>query len=89
MARRLCGEDNYPLPLLAVAGYGLAGASRTFPGEPLSDESWVSVLSAAHTHRLTGLLCAAIDGRALPATKAQVQTGPNRPPVSHSPRAVA
>lgn len=73
MARRQCGEDNYPLPLLAVASYGLPGASRAFPQEPLCDESWPSVLRAAHTHRLTGLLRAAIDGGALPATKVQAQ----------------
>lgn len=73
MGRRLCGEDNYPLPLLVVAGYALPGASRAFPREPLGDESWASVLSAAHTHRLTGLLRAAIDGGALPATEVQAQ----------------
>ncbi|MGH3834138.1 MAG: nucleotidyltransferase family protein [Pseudonocardiaceae bacterium] len=73
MARTLCSEDYYPLPLLAVAGYALPEASRVFPQEPLGDESWASVLSAAHTHRVTGLLCAAIDGGALPATEAQVR----------------
>lgn len=31
MARRLCGEDNYPPPLLAVARLGLPGTCRTFP----------------------------------------------------------
>ena len=61
MTRRLCGEENYPLALLAVAGFALPGASRAFPREPLDDESWASLLSAAHTHRLTGLLRAAID----------------------------
>lgn len=49
MARRLCGEDSYPLPLLAVAGYALPGASRAFPRGLLGDELWVSVLLAAHT----------------------------------------
>lgn len=73
MARRLCGEDNYPLPLLAVAGYALPWASRAFPREPLGDDSWASVLSAAHTHRVTGLLRAAIDGGALPATEVQAR----------------
>lgn len=73
MARRLCGEDNYPLPLLAVAGYALPEAGRAFPREPLGDESWASVLSAAHTHRVTGLLQAAIDGDALPATEVQAR----------------
>lgn len=73
MARRLCTEDNYPLPLLAVAGYSLPGASRAFPREPLDDGSWASVMSAAHTHRVTGLLRAAIDGGALPATEVQAR----------------
>ena len=73
MARRLCGEDNYPLPLLAVAGYALPEASRAFPREPLGDESWPTVLLAAHTHRMTGLLRAAIDGGALPATETQAR----------------
>lgn len=72
MVRKRCGEDNYPPPLLAVAGYGLPGASRAFPRQPLDDSSWTSVLSAAHTHRLTGSLRAAIDGGVLPATDAQV-----------------
>ncbi len=72
MARRLCGEDNYPPPLLAVAGLGLPGASRVLPREPLDDESWTSLLAAARTHRLTGLLRAAMDQGALPATEAQL-----------------
>ena len=71
MTRRLCGEENYPLALLAVAGYALPGASRAFPREPLDDESWESLLSAAHTHRLTGLLRAAIDQGTLPSTETQ------------------
>ncbi len=71
MGRRLCGEEHYPLPLLAVAGYGVPGASRAFPAEPLDDESWAGVLSAAHHHRLTGSLLAAIVGGALPTTEVQ------------------
>lgn len=73
MARRLCGEDNYPPPLLAVAGFGLPAASRSFPRQPLGDMSWASVLAAAHAHRVTGLLRAAIDGGALPVTEVQAQ----------------
>lgn len=73
MARSRCGEDSYPSPLLAVAGFGLPGASRAFPREPLDDDSWTSVLPAAQTHRVTGLLRAAIDSGALPATEAQAQ----------------
>jgi len=71
MARRLCGEDNYPPPLLAVAGFGLSGSSRAFPLEPHPDEAWAALLSAARAHRVTGLLRAAVDQRALPATEAQ------------------
>jgi hypothetical protein len=73
LARRLCGEDSYPLPLLAVAGFGLPGASRTFPDGPLTEESWAQLQRAAHAHRLSGLLRAAVDAGALPATEAQRQ----------------
>ena len=71
MARRLCGEENYPPPLLAVAGFGLPRARRAFPREPLADEPWAALLSAARSHRLTGHLRAAVDQDALPATEAQ------------------
>ena len=71
MARRLCDEDSYPPPLLAVAGFGLPGASRIFPREPLGDQAWAAVLSEARTHRLTGLLRAVVDQGALAATEAQ------------------
>lgn len=73
MARIQCSEDNYPDFLLAVAGYGLAGAVRAFPAEPLGDESWASLLQSARTHRVTGLLLAAVDEGAFPATEIQVQ----------------
>jgi hypothetical protein len=73
MARRLCHEDNYPEPLLAVAGFGLAGVSRAYSEEPLDGESWSSLLSAAHTNRLIGSLRAAIDAGTLPATETQAQ----------------
>lgn len=73
MARRLCGEDEYPRPLLAVAGHRLPGACRAFPEEPLGDEAWTEVLAAARAHRVTGLLSAATWDGAMPATDAQVQ----------------
>ena len=72
MGRRLCGEGEYPVPLLAVAGYRLPGAGRAFPDEPLAEQGWASVLAGARTHRLTGLLSAATADGALPATQAQV-----------------
>ncbi|MPZ64383.1 MAG: hypothetical protein GEU83_02255 [Pseudonocardiaceae bacterium] len=73
MTRSLCGADSYPPPLLAVAGFGLPGASRAFPREPLDDGAWASVLPAARAHRVTGLLRATIDGGALPVTETQAQ----------------
>ncbi len=73
MARRLCGEENYPEPLLAVAGRGLPGAHRPFPGAPLDDAAWSGLLAAARRHRLLGQLRAAVDADALPATAAQAE----------------
>ncbi|MGH3933157.1 MAG: nucleotidyltransferase family protein [Pseudonocardiaceae bacterium] len=73
MGRRLCGADEYPAPLLAVAGYRLPGAGRAFPGEPLGEQAWAAVLAGARIHRLTGLLSAATGDGALPATQIQVQ----------------
>ena len=71
--RRLCGEAEYPAPLLAVAGHRLAGAGRAFPDEPLGEPAWAAVLDAARTHRLTGLLDAAVADGALPATRTQAR----------------
>lgn len=71
MVRKHCSENNYPHPLLAVAGFGLPGATRAFPHAPLCDELWASVMSSARTHRVTGLLHAAIDAGAFPSTEAQ------------------
>jgi hypothetical protein len=69
--RRLCGEDEYPAPLLAVAGHRLPGARRAFPVRPLDDDRWASLLNAAAEQRVTGLLnAAAVDG-VLPVTDAQ------------------
>ena len=73
MARRLCSEDEYPAPLLAVAGHGLPTAGRAFPGQPLDDRAWDAVVAGARRHRVTGLLSAAASDGALPATPAQVQ----------------
>ncbi|MDQ4022017.1 MAG: nucleotidyltransferase family protein [Actinomycetota bacterium] len=72
MARRQCPENSYPQPLLAVAGYKLPGATRAFPDAPLSDQSWSEILRLALAHRMTGLLCAAIDAGAFPATEVQM-----------------
>lgn len=68
VGRRICAEDQYPAPLLAVAGFGLPGVGRSFPGEPLGDADWTAVLAAARRHRVSGWLYAAIRAGALPAT---------------------
>jgi hypothetical protein len=73
MVRRQCAEENYPHPLLAVAGFGLPGASQVFPGGPLCDGLWASVMSSALTHRVSGLLREAIDENAFPATEPQAR----------------
>lgn len=71
MTRRLCGEDRYPAPLLAVAGHGLPGATRPFPLSPLPDADWSALLTAAKAHRVLGQLRAAVDAGALPVTTSQ------------------
>ena len=71
MARRLCGEDNYPAALLAVAGHGLPSTTRPFPTEPV--DSWDALLTAAKTHRVLGELRAAVDAGRLPVTDEQRQ----------------
>lgn len=71
MARRLCDETHYPAALLAVAGFGLTGANRPFPAEPLDDTAWPEMVTAARKHRLLGHLRAAVDAGALPVTQAQ------------------
>lgn len=73
MVRKQCSEDDYPYPLLAVAGFGFPAGSGSFPDVPLCDELWASVTGAALTHRMTGLLCAAIDAGVFPVTEDQVQ----------------
>lgn len=71
MARRLCGEAEYPAALLAVAGHGLPGATRPFPAEPVA--AWDELLAAAKTHRVLGQLRAAVDAGRLPVTDVQRQ----------------
>ncbi|HWM03595.1 MAG TPA: nucleotidyltransferase family protein [Actinophytocola sp.] len=73
MARRLCGEENYPAPLLAVAGHGRPDADRPFPARPLEDHAWSDLLTEARGHRLLGQLRAAVDSGALPTTAEQAQ----------------
>lgn len=63
--------DGYPATLLAVAGFGLAHASRPTPPEPLSTPGWEALLAGAGKHRLTGQLAAATASGVLPATPAQ------------------
>lgn len=70
MARRLCGEESYPAPLLAVAAYGLPTGHR-FPAAPLPAAEWTALLSAAKANRVLGTLRAAVDAGALPATPDQ------------------
>jgi hypothetical protein len=71
MGRRFCGEDEYPAPLLAVAGHRLPGAGRPFPAEPLADAAWAALTAGARTHRVIGLLGAATADGSLPATDTQ------------------
>lgn len=73
MQRRLCGEQEYPEPLLAVAGYRLPGAGWAFPTAALGDDAWTALLAGAGRHRLTGLLHAAAADGALPATPDQIR----------------
>lgn len=70
--RRLCGAENYPAALLAVAGHGLTG-SRPMPARALDDDAWPAAFAAARQHRLTGLLHAAVDAGALPASEEQAR----------------
>lgn len=71
MARRLCGEDSYPAPLLAVAGHGLPGTTRPFPRTPLADDAWAALLTTAKANRVLGQLRAAVDTGRLPVTDEQ------------------
>ena len=68
----MCGADEYPEPLLAVAGHRLPGASRAFPAEPLDDRAWSALVEGAYRNRVTGLLNAAVGDGVLPATDAQI-----------------
>jgi hypothetical protein len=71
VARRLCDEDSYSAPLLAVAGHGLPGTTRPFPQAPLADDTWATLLTAAKANRVLGQLRAAVDTGRLPVTDEQ------------------
>jgi hypothetical protein len=71
--RKLCPESEYPAELLAVGGYGLPGAWRSFPAEPLDRPAWAELLAGAERHRLTGLLLRAVAEHALPASPEQTK----------------
>lgn len=72
MVRRLCGDEHYPEPLLAIAGYDLPGATGTFSQRPLGDQAWVQLLEAARRNRVVGAVVATLDAGVLPATEPQV-----------------
>ncbi len=63
--------DGHSPALLAVAGVGLAHASRPAPPEPLGAAGWEALLAGAGRHRLTGQLAAATASGVLPATPDQ------------------
>lgn len=71
VGRRICGPESYPTPLLAVAAHRLDGATPAFPDRPLGDAPWAALVEGAVTHRITGLLHAAVVDGALPTTPAQ------------------
>lgn len=61
-----------PMPLAAIAAYGLVGSQHAFPPHPLTGPAWDELLAAVRRERLTGLLAAAILGGAMPVTDAQL-----------------
>lgn len=71
--RALCPSEAYSPPLLAVAGYALAGADPQFPVTPLPDHEWDEMLEGAVANRLTGELWSAIETKEFPTTPAQVE----------------
>lgn len=73
MARRLCSEDRYPAPLLAVAGHGLQAAAHAFPPAPVPETEWSFLIDEARRNRITGQLAAAVEAGSLPATAEQVK----------------
>ncbi|MGH3428306.1 MAG: nucleotidyltransferase family protein, partial [Mycobacteriales bacterium] len=72
MESDVCLEKCYPEPLLAIASYGLAAPSHVLPTRPLPAEAWSGMLASASSNRLLGLLCAAAEDGALPATREQL-----------------
>lgn len=73
MGRRLCGPENYPAPLLAVAAFGLDGTRHRPPDQPLEDDRFGQLLEDAAKYRVTGWLMAAIGAGALPASDEQAR----------------
>lgn len=73
MSRRICGPQSYPSPLPAVAAHRLDGAAPEFPDRPLDDAAFRELADGAVTHRITGLLHAAVADGTLPATAEQVR----------------
>ncbi|MEJ7584183.1 MAG: nucleotidyltransferase family protein, partial [Acidimicrobiales bacterium] len=57
-------------PIAVVAAHGLPGA-RTWPGSPMDDDRFHTLLDEVVVEKLTGHLVGAIETGALPATEAQ------------------
>jgi hypothetical protein len=64
-------EATDTVPLGAIAAHGLPGTFHVFPVRPLADAEWSALRSGARQQRLTGLLLAAVDDDAMPATREQ------------------
>jgi hypothetical protein len=58
-------------PAAAVAAYGLPGTFHSFPEQSLDTTAWTTLRGRVRAQRLSGLLLAAIDEGALPATDEQ------------------
>ncbi|MHA6784816.1 nucleotidyltransferase family protein [Pseudonocardia saturnea] len=71
--RRICGPETYPPALPAVAAHRLDGSTPAFPDRPLDDVAWLGLTEGAVTHRITGLLHAAVADGVLPATPEQAR----------------
>lgn len=73
MARALCTADAYLPGLRAVGGYRLPGARLPFPASVRSDAEWQALMAGARDHRVCGLLNAAVQDGAFPATDDQAR----------------
>jgi Uncharacterised nucleotidyltransferase len=61
-----------PSPLArAVAAFGLAGSTLSFPAGPLDERSWSALVGETHNQRLGGLLFAAVYSGGLVTTDVQ------------------